>query len=86
MLLTSMAGAAAAGACSARVPDGDESGRPTLAVVAEGAGRWRIRSWRWRGGAWRPAIAHARRVGAGIAISGDIAEADRAAVLDQLRA
>ena len=65
-LLTAIAGAAAAGACTRRDDDGagtDRAGRPTLAIDSEGPGRWRIRSWQWRANAWRPRIARARRAG-----------------------
>ena len=85
-LLASMAGTAAVGGCIARETDDDRAGRPTLAIASEGAGRWRIRSWQWQGGAWRPLIARARRAGAKLALSGRIAAADRAKVLARLRA
>ncbi len=86
-LLTSMAGAAAASACTAKDDTGaGKTGRPTLAIESEGSGRWRIRSWQWRGNAWRPLIARARQTGAGIEISGPIDAADRAKVVARLGA
>lgn len=86
-LLTSMAFAAAGSACTARDDSADErTGRPTLAVEAEGSGGWRIRSWQWRENAWRPLIARARQTGAGIEISGPIDAADRAEALARLSA
>ncbi|MBJ7498464.1 MAG: hypothetical protein JHC57_01780 [Sphingopyxis sp.] len=84
-LLTSIAGAATVGACTAEEGDGGgQSGRPTLAIDSEGPGRWRIRSWKWQGGAWRPQIARAKRAAGGIEWSGPINAADRAAVLARL--
>lgn len=83
-LLVSIAGAAAAGACTAEDAESGKSGRPTLAIDSEGPGRWRVRSWQWQGGAWRPQIARARRTGAGIEWSGPIDAADRAEVLARL--
>lgn len=83
-LLTSIAGAATVGACTAKEDGAERSGRPTLTIDSEGPGRWRIRSWQWQRGAWRPQIARARRTGAGIAWSGPIDAADRAEVLARL--
>ena len=83
-LLTSIAGLAGAGACSAQNPAGEDIGRPPLAIDADGAGRWRIRSWAWRGDAWRPSIAHAVRGAAGIEVRGRIDAADRAEVVARL--
>lgn len=83
-LLTSIAGAAAVGACTAEDAETTESGRPTLAIESEGPGRWRVRSWQWRGGVWRPRIAHATRTGTGIEWQGPIDAADRAAALARL--
>lgn len=85
-LLASMAGTAAVGGCSAREAGAEHAGRPTLAIASEGAGRWRIRSWQWQAGAWRPVIARAKRVGAKIRFSGRIAAADRAEVVARLNA
>lgn len=88
-LLTSIAGAAAVGACVRRDDEGaaaDRTGRPTLAIDSEGLGRWRIRSWQWRANAWRPLIARARRTGGKIEIDGAIDAADRAEVLARLGA
>lgn len=86
-LMTSIAGAAAASACSAQDKvDAERTGRPTLAVESEGPGRWRIRSWQWEENAWRPAIARARRTAAGIEFSGPIAADDRAKVVARLGA
>lgn len=88
-LLTSIAGAAAAGACTRRDDDDagtDRTGRPTLAIDSEGPGRWRIRSWQWRANAWRPLIARARRTGGKIEIDGAIDAADRAEVIARLSA
>lgn len=88
-LLTSIAGAATASACTRRDSDDagvDRSGRPTLAIESEGPGRWRIRSWQWRTNAWRPLIARARLAGGKITISGAIDAADRAEVVARLRA
>jgi hypothetical protein len=53
-------------------------------VEADGPGRWRIRSWQWRGDAWRPAIARAVAGGSGIEIRGKIDAASRAEVLGRL--
>lgn len=83
-LLTSIAGAATAGARAAEKAGSERSGRPTLAIDSEGPGRWRIRSWQWRGDAWRPQIARAKQTPAGIEWSGAIGTADRAAVLARL--
>lgn len=83
-LLTSVACAAAAGACTAEDGESAKSGRPTLVIESEGPGRWRIRSWQWQRGAWRPQIAHARRTGAGIEWRGPIDAADRAEILVRL--
>ena len=55
-----------------------------LVVEAEGPGRWRIRSWQWRGDAWRPAIARAVVGAGGIAVSGKIDAASRAEVMGRL--
>lgn len=86
-LMTSIAGAAAASACSAEdEAEAKRTGRPTLAVESEGPGRWRIRSWQWEENAWRPAIARARRTAAGIEFSGSIAADDRAKVVARLDA
>lgn len=88
-LLTSIAGAATASACTRRDDEdagADRTGRPTLAIESEAPGRWRIRSWQWRAGAWRPLIARARRTGGKIEISGAIDAADRAEVVARLRA
>ena len=88
-LLTSIAGAAAVGACARRDDDDagtDRAGRPTLAIDSEGPGRWRIRSWQWRANAWRPLIARARRTGGKIEIDGAIDAADRAEVIARLSA
>ena len=88
-LLTSIAGAAAASACTRRDDDNTgagRAGRPTLAIDSEGPGRWRIRSWQWRANAWRPLIARARRTGGKIEIDGAIDAADRAEVIAQFRA
>ena len=85
-LLTSIAGAAACGACTAKDKGTERDGRPTLAIESEGPGRWRVRSWRWQANAWRPLIARARRVGARIEVSGPIDPADRAAVIARLGA
>ena len=85
-LLTSIAGAAAASACTERDTGTEKTGRPTLAIDSDGPGRWRIRSWQWQGNAWRPAIARARQTDAGIKVSGKIDAADRAEVLARLRA
>ncbi len=87
-LMTSIAGAAAASACTRRDDndaEADRTGRPTLAIDSDGPGRWRIRSWQWRGNAWQPLIARARRAGGKIEISGAIDAADRAEVIDRLR-
>lgn len=83
-LLTSIAGLAGAGACAAQNPASEDTGRPPLAIEADGAGRWRIRSWERRGDAWRPVIAHAVRSVAGIEIRGRIQAADRGEVMDRL--
>lgn len=83
-LLTSAACAAAAGACAPEDGGGAKSGRPTLAIDSEGPGRWRIRSWQWQRGAWRPQIAHVRRAAAGIEWNGPIDAAARAEVLARL--
>lgn len=88
-LLTSIAGAATASACTRRDDDdagAGRTGRPTLAIESEGPGRWRIRSWQWRAGAWRPRIAQARTADGKIEISGAIDAADRAEVIARLRA
>ncbi len=87
-LLTSMAAAAASGACSAKDagPGSEKSGRPTLALESDGPGRWRIRSWAWRENAWHPRIARATRTDAGIDVSGPIDAADRAKVVAWLGA
>lgn len=87
-LLTSIAAAAAGSACTAKdAGSGSEkTGRPTLAIEADGPGRWRIRSWVWRENAWHPRIARATRTGAGIEISGPIDAADRATVVARLGA
>lgn len=78
-LLTSIAGAAAVTACSARDDSGaGRTGRPTLVVDSEGHGKWRVRSWQWRGGAWQPRIAWMKQTGAGIEWSGQIGAADKA--------
>jgi hypothetical protein len=85
-MLTSIGAAAAASACTAKDDsDAERTGRPTLAIDSAGPGRWRIRSWQWRGNAWRPLIARAKRTDAGIAISGNIDAADRAEVVARLR-
>ena len=85
-LLASVGAAAAGSACTAKDDSGAEkTGRPTLAIDSDGPGRWRIRSWQWRGNAWRPLIARATRTGAGIEISGAIDAADRAQVVARLR-
>jgi len=83
-LIVSIAGLAAGSACTARSPEGDAALRPSLVVEAEGPGRWRIRSWQWRGDAWRPAIARAVAGAGGIAVSGKIDAASRAEVLGRL--
>lgn len=81
--LTSVAGVAAAGALAARDQDG-AAGRPPLAIEPDGEAQWRIRSWEWRGAAWRPTIARATQGAAGIEIRGRIDAADRAEVLARL--
>jgi len=53
--------------------------RPDAAADPDGPGRWRIRSWEWRAGAWRPVIAHATVTPLGIVLNGRIA-ADRAEI------
>jgi len=78
--MTSIAGVAAGSAWLARDEDGEAQGRPPLAVEPDGPGRWRVRSWEWRNGAWRPAIAHATSTAAGIQLRGRIGAADRAEV------
>ncbi|SEH13249.1 hypothetical protein SAMN05428974_0713 [Sphingopyxis sp. YR583] len=83
-LLTSIAGTAAAGACTAKGAGSESAGRPTLTIDAVGAGRWRVRSWQWRANAWHPLIAWATRSDAGIEVSGAIEAADRAKVLARL--
>lgn len=85
-LLTSIAAAAAGSACTAKEAGAEKTGRPTLAIEADGPGRWRIRSWQWRANAWRPLIARAKRTGAGIEVSGPIDAADRATVVARLGA
>lgn len=85
-LLVSIGAAAAGGASSAQDDSGARrSGRPTLAIDSVGPGRWRIRSWQWRGNAWRPLIARATRTDTGIEISGTIDAADRTEVIARLR-
>lgn len=85
-LLTSIAGAAAGSACTAKDDTGAErTGRPTLAIDPDGPGRWRVRSWQWRENAWRPLIARAKQTDAGIEINGTIDAADRAEVFARLR-
>jgi len=84
-LIVSIAGLAAGSACTARDPAGEAAGKPPLAIDAAGDGRWRVRSWQWRGDAWRPAIAHAVAGAAGVSVSGSISAADRAEVLARLR-
>lgn len=85
-LLASIGAAAAGSACTAKDDSGAErTGRPTLAIDSVEPGRWRIRSWQWRGNAWRPLIARAKRTDAGIEISGTIDTADRAEVIARLR-
>jgi len=83
-LIVSIAGLAAGSACTARGAGGDAPGRPSLVVEVEGPGRWRIRSWQWRGDAWRPAIARAVLGAGGIAVSGKIDAASRAEALARL--
>jgi len=83
-LLTSIAGAAAAGACRAKDARSETTGRPTLAIDAKGPGRWRIRSWHWQENAWHPRIAWASRTGTGIEVSGPIDADDRAKVITRL--
>jgi len=78
--LTSIAGVAAGGAGLARDAIGEAPGRPPLAIESDGSGRWRVRSWEWRGGAWRPAIARAVSTASGIELRGRIGAADRAEV------
>lgn len=85
-LMASIGAAAAGSACTAKDDSGTErTGRPTLAIDAEGPGRWRIRSWRWRDNAWRPLIARAKRSDSDIEISGTIDAADRAEAIARLR-
>ena len=88
-LLTSIAGAATASACTRRddADAGDNhAGRPAPPNRSPASGRWRIRSWQWRANAWRPQIARARLTNGKIQISGAIDAADRAAVIARLRA
>lgn len=85
-LLTSMAGTAAIACCTAKDAGSKAAGRPTLAIDAEGPGRWRIRSWQWRANAWHPLIASAIRTDAGISVNGPIDAADRATVIARLGA
>lgn len=82
-LFASMMGFAGIGpALCAPKGGGDPRGRPSLAVDPEGPQQWRIRSWEWRRGAWRPAIGHAVASASGIELRGRIAPADR----DEVRA
>lgn len=55
-------------------------GRPSLAIEPKGPRRWRVRSWEWRKGAWRPLIGYAVVTATGIELSGPIAAADQAEV------
>lgn len=85
-LLTSIAGTAATAACTAKGAGFRIAGRPTLAIEAEGPGRWRIRSWHWQENAWHSRIAWATRTGTAIEVSGPIDADDRAKVVARLGA
>lgn len=53
--------------------------RPSFDIMPEGSG-WKIRSWEWAEGAWRPLIARARIVAGEVRIDGAVAGGDRAAI------
>lgn len=74
------AGADARGTATA----GGDAGRPELALDPHPAGGWRVVSWDWRDGAWRPCAAHARPGAAGWQVDGPVAAADRAALAARL--
>ncbi len=85
-LLTSIAGAAAAGGTAATDSiSADGGGRPTLALDGTAKDQWRVRSWQWTGGAWQPRIAHARRTATGFDWSGSIDPIDRVEAESRLR-
>ncbi|MDK2759804.1 MAG: hypothetical protein KYX64_00425 [Sphingopyxis sp.] len=86
-MMTAMAGTAAASVCTAKAEAGagtERSGRPTLAIDADGPGRWRVRSWEWRANAWHPVAGVATRTDGGIDVSGPIDATDRAMVVARL--
>lgn len=62
--------------------------RPPFDIMPEG-GEWKIRSWEWAEGAWRPLIARGRIVAGEVRLNGRVAHADRAEIrrhVTQLRA
>lgn len=60
------------------------AGRPEIALDPHPAGGWRVVSWDWRDGAWRPCVAHARAGAAGWQVDGPVAAADRASLAARL--
>ncbi|MBC9031004.1 hypothetical protein IAG41_01230 [Sphingomonas sp. JC676] len=60
--------------------------RPSFAVTPDGLDRWRVRSWDWRDGAWRPRIARLIRTDSRFRLEGRVAAADRPALAEWIGA
>jgi hypothetical protein len=70
-------------AAAADNPGGD---RPSFVIMPDGLDRWRVRSWEWRDGAWRPSIANLIRIDSRFRLDGHIAVADRPALAEWVEA
>lgn len=62
------------------VAAGHEDDRPSFTITPDAPHRWRVRSWEWRDGAWRPRIAQMIRTGSEFRVHGSVAAADRTAL------
>lgn len=72
---------------STAAADADAGGdRPTFAITPDGLTSWRVRSWDWHDGAWRPRIARLIRNDSRFRLEGRIAAADRPALAEWIGA
>jgi hypothetical protein len=60
--------------------------RPSFAITSDGLDRWRVRSWEWHDGTWRPSIARLIRMDSRFRLDGRIAAADRPALAEWVEA
>ena len=85
--LGSTLGSAALGLPPAAAVTATDSGkRPSFAVMPDGLDRWRVRSWEWRDGVWRPSVARLIRMNSRYRLEGRVAAADRPALADWVAA